>query len=161
MVLDQGLRLAAFLKPLNRGTSTASIDTARQLSTSWEAPQALLKTGLYERLRKQMFEENTFIVRKDGVWGILFEVEFCCAESEADRADPNDAWFSSLLSYDEQVRNLVAGMQAIAGQFPLVQFAVPESEHIYQGRPAVWAFVADGLLNSEQREALGRALQVL
>ena len=74
---------------------------------------------------------------------------------------PTTPGFPVCCLYDEQVRNLVAGMQAIAGQFPLVQFAVPESEHIYQGRPAVWAFVADGLLNSEQREALGRALQVL
>jgi hypothetical protein len=59
MVLDRCLRLAAFLKPLNRGTSAASIDTARPLSPSWaEWPRAATKRliakmgknmGIYDR----------------------------------------------------------------------------------------------------------------
>lgn len=117
--------------------------------------------GLYDRLRTQMFEEDTFMVRKDAAWGILFEVEFCCIESEAGEADPNDPWFLKLPGYYEQVTRLINGMKAIAGPFPSVQFAVPEPVHVYRERPAAWAFVADGLLSDEQRVALGHALQAL
>ncbi len=145
---------------------------AQNLSTHWgdinrtqpeQKPLDLLEgtPGLHDRLKEQMFEEDTFIVRKDGVWGILFEVEFCCVESETGQANPNDPWFANLPRYSELAKHLVTGMQAIANRFPLVQFAVPEGMHIHQGRAAAWAFVADGLLNLEQREALGRALQTL
>lgn len=145
---------------------------SQNLSTRWgdlngahpeQKPLELLTStpGLYERLQEQMFEEDTFIVRKDGLWGILFEREFCCVESETGLADPEDPWFRSLPLYDTQVRNLITGMQALANRFPLAQFAVPESVHTYQGRPAAWAFVPDGLLNGEQRQALGVALQAL
>lgn len=126
-------------------------------------PLELLEStpGLYDRLRTQMFDEDTFVVRKDAAWGILFEVEFCCVESEAGEIDPNDPWFLKLPGYYEQVTRLINGMKAIAGQFPSVQFAVPEPVHVYRERPAAWAFVADGLLSDEQRVALGHALQVL
>ncbi|WP_298435655.1 hypothetical protein [Ottowia sp.] len=58
------------------------------------------------------------------------------AESEAGEANPEDPWFRNLPRCNTQVKHLVTGMEAIE-------------------------IVADGLLNGEQREALGRAPQAL
>lgn len=112
---------------------------------------------LMDRLQLQMFDEDTFIVRKDGAWGVLFELEFCSRESEAniDTAEEN----AKRPARDVVIANLIADLQELQLQFPGVHFAVPDPVHIYEGRPAAWAFVPEGLLDEPQREALGRALQ--
>lgn len=114
---------------------------------------------LLERLRAQMFEEDTFIVNKGGRWGILFELEYCSRESEANTVGEEGA--KAFEPQTDVERRLLRGMKAIADTFPGVDFAVPGSGHTYEDRPSAWAFVPDGLLDDNARTTLGRALQSL
>lgn len=114
--------------------------------------------GLLERLVNQMWGESTFVVRKDGKFGILFEVEFCSLESEEPEKENSPDWYATLKPHTEVVKALLEGMHPLAEKFPNVQFAVPDEEVIINDRPAAWAFVPDGLLNKEQRKELGNAL---
>jgi hypothetical protein len=113
---------------------------------------------LLTRLVSQMWDEATFVVRKDGKFGILFEAEFCSRESEEHDAKHNPEFFAKLKSHDEAVKELLNGMKPLAEKFPGVLFAVPEPQAVINDRPAAWAFVADGLLTPEQRDELGHAL---
>lgn len=110
------------------------------------------------RLRDQMWDEITFIVRKDGNFGILFEVEFCSKESEDGEKDDDPDWYASLKPHAEVVKALLEGMTPLAVRYPHVQFAVPDESQMVNDRPAAWAFVPDGLLSTEQREELGTAM---
>lgn len=114
--------------------------------------------AILDRLKAQMWDEATFIVRKDGKFGILFEVEFCSLESEEHAKDGDLDWYAKLKPHTEVVKALLEGMQPLATKFPGVQFAVPEECNVYDDRPAAWAFVSDGLLTEDQREELGKAL---
>lgn len=116
---------------------------------------------LLNHLRLQMWEEETFVVRKDGKYGILFEIEFCSSESEEMEADMDAAWFKSLRPHAQVVEHLLKSMAKIAPEYPGVQFAVPEEKWIVNNRPAAWAFVPDGQLDEQQRETLGKALLAL
>lgn len=125
---------------------------SQKLSDRWG------ELGRLGPLRDQMWDESTFIVRKDGKFGILFEVEYCSQESEEDLRAEDPKWYASLKSQAEVIKTLLAGMKLLAEKFPGVQFGVPDEANIIQNRPAAWAFVADGLLNEQQREELGKAL---
>ena len=114
--------------------------------------------ALFERLRAQMWDELTFVTRKDGKFGVLFESEFCSLESEENEKAYDPAWYASLKPHSEVVKALLEGMKPLAERYPGVQFAVPEEIHIVNDRPAAWAFVPDGLLSAEQREELGKAM---
>lgn len=118
-------------------------------------PLALLEEdkALLERLRSQMWDELTFIVRKDGQYGILFECEFISHESEVSMGDGNE--YDQLKPHTEMIKLLDAGICDLAGLFPGVEFAIPDEDHIVNGRPAIWAFVKDGLLDAQDRERLG------
>jgi len=111
---------------------------------------------LLERLRAQMWDESTFVVRKDGTFGILFEVEYCSQESEEGSAGKDE-----FKPHEVVVKALLAQMTQLAEKFPGVLFAVPHEAEVYNGRPAAWAFVADGLLSESQRAELGSALLAL
>lgn len=113
---------------------------------------------LLERLRTQMWDEMTFIVRKDGKFGILFEAEFCSLESEEHAKDHDPNWYATLNPHAEVVKALLEKMSRLAERFPAVQFAVPDKAQVVNDRPAAWAFVPDGLLTEDQREELGKAL---
>lgn len=119
--------------------------------------------GLLERLTAQMCDEITFVARKDGQFGLLFEIEFCSIESEKDKYDSEDSdeWSQALKPHAQVVSTLLAGLQALAPQYPGVSFAVPDESQIRDGRPAAWAFVPDGLLTEDQRHALSHALHSL
>jgi len=122
-------------------------------------PLALLEgtPGLLERLTAQMCDEITFVARKDGQFGLLFEIEFCSIESEKDKHDSGE-WSQALKPHAQVVSALLAGLQALAPQYPGVSFAVPDESQIMDERPAAWAFVPDGLLTEDQRHALSHAL---
>lgn len=109
--------------------------------------------GLLERLRTQMFDEITFVARKDGTFGVLFEVEYTSIESDGENPDAMD-----LLPYDEMVRRLLTQADQLSREFPQVEFAVPNDREVFEGRPAIWGFAPDGVLNPEQRDALGHKL---
>jgi len=113
---------------------------------------------LLKRLVSQMWDEATFVVRKDGQFGILFEAEFCSRESEEHDAQSNPEFFAKLKPHDDAVKALLEGMKPLAERFPGVLFAVPEPQAVINDRPAAWAFVSDGLLSAEQRDELGHAL---
>lgn len=113
---------------------------------------------LLERLRAQMWDELTFIVRKEGKFGILFESECCSLESEEHVKTDDPDWYATLKPHAEVVKALLEGMKPLAERFPGVMFAVPDETQVINGRPAAWAFVSDGLLTDEQREELGKAL---
>ena len=118
-------------------------------------PLEMLENDAFlKHLREQMWSENTFIVRKDSKFGILFEVEYMSRESEALYGDPED----DFPPHDIVVRRLLMNMAPLTAQFPGVSFCVPEESEIINDRPAAWAFVPDGHLSSEQREELGMAL---
>ncbi|WP_434717082.1 hypothetical protein P5X00_36915 [Paraburkholderia sp. A2RO-4L] len=115
--------------------------------------------ALLTRLVDQMWDEMTFIVRKDGQFGILFEAEFCSIESELPHKEQCCAeWFATLKPHAEVVKVLLEGLKPLAEKFPGVEFAVPPASEVINDRPAAWAFVPDGLLTAEQRKELGRAL---
>lgn len=109
---------------------------------------------LLERLIAQMWDEATFVVRKDGNFGLLYEVEFFSRESESCLTnDPVE--LGKLNSHADVVARLTQGLKQLQLGFPQVDFCVPAAHNIIQGRPAAWAFAKDGLLNKEQRCELG------
>lgn len=112
--------------------------------------------GLLERLREQMCDEMTFIVRKDGKFGLLYEEEFCSQESEGGAGD------SSLHKpHAVVIMALLEGMAKLVERFPGVEFAVPRESEVIDDRPAAWAFVEDGLLDESRRTELAAALRGL
>jgi len=100
-----------------------------------------------------MWGEETFIVRNDGKFGILFETEYCSQESENELAEWNP--------HSVVVKALLDGMTKLTEAYPGVLFAVPHEREVANCRPAAWAFVPDGLLNETERDALGIALASL
>ena len=152
------------VRPVGGGEEWATWNISQDLTDRWggindcdweNKPLDLLAedSTLLARLREQMWNELTFIVRKDGKFGILFEIEFCSQESEKGENNVGD-----LKPHCEVVKSLLDGMRPLAEQFPGVEFAVPDEMEIFNERPAAWAFVADGLLTAAQREELGSAL---
>lgn len=111
---------------------------------------------LLARLREQLWDEICFVVRKDGKFGILFEVEFVSQESEGDHAKD---YPDPLKPHAEMIKIINdAAVEKLIPNFTGVEFAIPHEDEICNARPALWAFVADGLLSAEQREALGKAM---
>lgn len=123
-------------------------------------PLALLDgtPGLLEQLTAQMCDEITFVARKDGQFGLLFEIEFCSLESEKETCDNSDEWYQTLKPHAQIVSTLLAGLKSLTPQYPGVSFAVPDESEVVDDRPAVWAFVPDSLLTEHQRHALSHAL---
>lgn len=115
---------------------------------------------LVARLREQMWDETCFIVRKDGRYGILFEVEYCSIESEGDEvAEVLARDGHPLKPHADMIRIIAdAALKRLVRKFPGVEFAIPDECEVVCDRPALWAFVADGLLNEEQRDALGNTM---
>lgn len=115
----------------------------------------MVEAGLLERLREQMFDEITFIVRKDGKWGVLFELEINTIESEEE-----GTWEDHypLKSRAEREGEVMQRIEALSKQFPTVEFACPHAFNVIDERSALWAFVADGTLSREQLDGLGKAI---
>lgn len=122
------------------------------------APLQADDEALLKRLREQMWDEITFIVRKDGQFGILFEVEHVCLESEEQWKDMCPESYAKYKPRAEIIKVLMSGVAVLAERFPGVQFCIPHEGEIIHERPAIWAFAPDGLLNDETREKLGYAL---
>ncbi|KSQ21599.1 hypothetical protein APB26_31935 [Pseudomonas aeruginosa] len=128
-------------------------------------PLELLETNqvLLEKLREQMVEEDTFIARKDGVFGILYEMEML-SESDGEEFTglPGDHDQSANLRPAAMVvEDLKRKLALLAPQYPGAEFCVPAESEICNDRPAAWVFVPEGLLTLEQRNALGDALSSL
>jgi hypothetical protein len=104
--------------------------------------------GLLDRLRDQMVDECTFIVRKDGRFGILFEIEYASQESETE-AGVRDV--SNYLLHADLLRTLIDDVKNLRKNFPAVDWVVPDEDQIYNNRLAIWGFFPDGALTKEQR----------
>lgn len=114
---------------------------------------------LLESLRNLMWAEDTFIVRKDNKFGVLYEVEYLSQES-----DYIDGCAVPLKPYSEMKKSLLAKLLPLQQQYPDAEFCVPDANSIYNGRPAVWAFVPMKKLerwSEEKRKSLGLQLNTL
>lgn len=121
------------------------------------AAQLAANPPLLARLREQMFDEATFVARKDGRFGVLFEIERACREVESEH-DPAGA--EGYLPAADVVAALEAAASRIAARFAGVELAVPEHRLLTPAVPTIWAFVPDGVLPAPaQREALWLALE--
>lgn len=105
---------------------------------------------LLEALRDQMTAEVTFIARKDGVYGLLFEVEYESIESDGS----DDEKRPDLKPHDDVVAEMITAMQQNAHRFPSAVMCVPPVSEICNDRPAVWAFVPNGSMSEDAREEL-------
>lgn len=109
--------------------------------------------AFFAHLVSQLWDEETFIVRKDGEFGILFEVEF--SSSESDGKNKGSARYKP---HAEVELRLQSECEELCRTFPWAEFGIPHPDEINEGRPAIWAFVANNASTSEQRDALGTAL---
>lgn len=151
------------VRTVQSGSEWVSWNISQNLTDRWgdinfynEAAKPLAplldeSTGLLERLRAQMTDETTFVVRKDGQYGLLFEVEFCSIESEFEVKDDDSAWYATLERQAKVEARILAAFKELQGIFPGVEFCVPDPKQIYSDRPAAWAFVKDGQLDQAQR----------
>ena len=111
---------------------------------------------LLARLRAQMCDDISFIVRKDGQFGILFECEYCSIESEKGAYTGCDT--STFKPHKKMISIINANGLELAKEFPGVLFCIPDESEIANNRPALWAFVADGMLDEIARKKLGLAM---
>lgn len=118
--------------------------------------ELLSQPELLESLRGQMTGEITFIARKDGVYGLLYEVEYESIES-----DGQECMTSRLKPYDDVVAAIITSMQQNAHRFPSVEMCVPPADQVCNDRPAAWAFVPDGALHEDARSELADLLNSL
>jgi len=119
--------------------------------------ELLSQAELLERLRAEMTDEVTFIARKDGVYGLLFEVEYESIESDS----TDDEKRPDLKPHDEVVARLITAMQQNAHRFPSAVMCVPPADEICNDRPAAWAFVPHGAMHEDAREELALFLNSL
>lgn len=107
--------------------------------------------ALLDSLRAMMADEQTFIVRKDGRFGLLIESEFCSYESE-NGSDGDDR--IQFKPHAEMKAMLLAGMKRICEKYPRIEFAYPDESNICNDRPAVWGFVPLNDMTSEEISAV-------
>ena len=110
--------------------------------------------ALLNVLRQEMWDEITFIVQKDGKFGILYEVEFASRQSEEGLGGSTQ----ELSDHDVVMNSIAQRLEVLATKFPGVSFCVPPESEIANDRPAAWAFVPYGMLDPLRREELGKAL---
>lgn len=116
----------------------------------------LLDESKLQALRDCMWSETTFVAAKDGVLGVLYEVEYCSIESDADEEEPDE-----LKPYAEVKAALLKGMKRLKAQYPQGEFVVPHEDEVCNGRPAAWAFfkLEDAhALTDKQRDSLSADL---
>jgi hypothetical protein len=122
--------------------------------------------GLLNSLIEQLTDEITFVVRKDGHYGLLFEVEYSSIESEANNGDLDptgeDAeYVAGLKPHSEVVARILQALQEEAHRFPQVEMCIPDASQICNDRPAAWAFMPSSSMTVEQREELALLLNSL
>lgn len=108
----------------------------------------LLDEGKYHRLRDQMWEYSSYIVRKDGEFGILYETHFDLSGTDACSNSKVEAWLAGVLP-------------KLQSEFPSLELALPSVGDSPNRLTTLWIFVRSGSLNAESRTALGFALDQL
>lgn len=115
--------------------------------------ELLLAPGLLSELREQMTGELTFVARKDGVFGLLFEVEYESIESDGDELGAK-----GLKPHAEVAAALLSALQQNAHRFEAAELCIPPAAEICNDRPAVWAFVPNGAMDEDARVDLAQFL---
>ena len=114
--------------------------------------------SLRDQCTAQMWDEATFVVRKDGKFGVLYEVEYASFESEAAML-ARYAEENTYAPHADVVAGLLAALKELAPEYPNVEFCVPPKEEIVEERPAAWAFVSlEHALDEQARDRLGRRM---
>ncbi|MBI6883048.1 hypothetical protein [Pseudomonas putida] len=126
-------------------------------------PELVSEPGLLHTLRSQMTSEITFAARKDGLFGLLFEVEMASIESEINNGDldhsTDDAGYMARLKpHSEVVAETLASLRANSERFPHVSFCMPDEGEIANDRPAVWGFMRPFAMNQAERDELAAYL---
>jgi hypothetical protein len=102
-----------------------------------------------------MTGEITFLARKDGVFGLLFEVERECQESDGSPPGCQYAY------RDDVIETLLEKLNAEVHRFTGVEFCIPCPSQIFKDRVGVWAFVPNGKLLPDPLEELADTLKAL
>jgi hypothetical protein len=115
--------------------------------------------GLLDSLTNQFTQGVTFVVRKDGDFGLLFEVEYSSIESETGNGDldhngEDAGYMASLKPHSDAVAHILKMLQDNAERFPQVEMCIPAPSEIANDRPAAWAFMPSGAMTEDQREEL-------
>ena len=121
------------------------------------AAQQVLKDDpvLLGRLQEMMRDEITFIAHKDGQYGVLFEVEYCSADSEVTEGAPHGKYPPEVVMFDR----LIGYASQLEEKFPGQKFAVPEPSVVMYGRPAIWTFVPlEGATSERLDESMAASL---
>lgn len=119
--------------------------------------ELLSQPELLQALRDKMTDDITFIARKNGVFGVLFEIERECQESDGVPPLPGCQYADR----EEVIENLLGKLNAESHRFTGVEFCIPCPSQIYKDRVGVWAFVPNGELHLDAIEALADALNNL
>lgn len=118
-----------------------------------------------ERLRSQLLGPNASIARKDGQFGVLYQFDFGCHETDATMLDATmlDASgdhqeANELPTHHQVMQRILAAARELSREFPGVKITVPMGQPssipgIYE-RPALWVFVRDGQLGSASTKSL-------
>lgn len=112
-----------------------------------DAPQALLDA---------MWDEVSFVARRDGRLGLLIEVELIHPGGE----DPEADVLAAYGTLDPAVvdARLLADAERLALRFPSAEFYVLCGPEVCMGRAALRAFVSEGSCSAELSKAIGTAL---
>jgi hypothetical protein len=115
--------------------------------------------GLLDSLVDQFTDEITLVVRRDGHYGLLFEVEYSSIESESTNGDldhdgEDASYMAGLKPHTEALAHILKMLQDNAHRFPQVELCIPDASEICNGRPAAWAFLPSNAMTVEQREEL-------
>lgn len=113
-------------------------------------------SSFLDKLRFQMSGHTTYVAFKDGEFGILYEQAFHCLET--DGVSKSGAPHKP---YAEVVDSLLVDVELISKTFPGVHCGIPDKATIKGGRPALYAFVSDGLFEKTERLAFAAAWQAI
>lgn len=107
---------------------------------------ALLLTmaDVLAELQGLMVGEDTFVVRKDGKFGILFEIEYCSQESEAE----GDVLDMTCKPHAVVVEALKKGLLELEVAYPEIEFCIPPTYTVVKDRPAVWGYASRRVANT-------------
>ncbi len=120
-----------------------------------------------ERLRSQLVGPNASIARKDGRFGVLFQFEFACHETDATMLDTCEDQQDSdeLPSHHQVLQRILVAARELSQDFPGAKIAAPVRKPstnpcLYE-RPTLWVFVGDGQLGSiSVKNLVGRAASI-
>lgn len=111
---------------------------------------------LLGELHSEMRDEITFIGRKDGQFGVYFELEYVSIESEEGNTDEGEG--NNHRPHAAVIAGLLENIAVLQAKYPKVEFCIPDASNICNDRPAIWAFVKLGALSEDELDCLSKSL---